>query len=128
MRLSAYCQQPGYWHLTLLLSVAIWLPQLAVISSYLAMPNNPKSDGSVMTVWLQVRAVSQQRLLPVNPLCFLHYGCSCAGPRWGRGSALWTTSVTFSLYSTVCSNMLLLIGSCTAASEVFIGPAGVCME
>ena len=35
----------------------VWLVQLAVISSYLAMPNNPKSDGSVMTVWLQVRVM-----------------------------------------------------------------------
>lgn len=48
----------GWLHLTSTLNLVVWLPQLAVISSYLAMPNNPKSDGSVMTVWLQVRAVS----------------------------------------------------------------------
>jgi hypothetical protein len=31
--------------------------QLAVISSYLSMPNNPKSDNGIMTVWLQVSIV-----------------------------------------------------------------------
>jgi hypothetical protein len=47
-----------FTQLTPVLNVTLWQLQLAVISSYLAMPNNPKSDASVMTVWLQVRAVS----------------------------------------------------------------------
>jgi hypothetical protein len=65
---SCYCKAAGVHqtaavssrslHLTSILSLAMWQLQLAVISSYLAMPHNPKSDGSVMTVWLQVRAVS----------------------------------------------------------------------
>lgn len=44
----------------LILSYDIFLElQLAVISSYLSMPNNPKSDKGVMTVWLQVRIVCE---------------------------------------------------------------------
>lgn len=52
--------------------------QLAVVSSYLSMPNNPKSDGSVMTVWLQVRVVDERRLLHAfhdHPAAWLLYLC-----------------------------------------------------
>ena len=44
-----YPTDPELWH-----SVSFEL-QLVVISSYLSMPNNPKSDNGIMTVWLQVR-------------------------------------------------------------------------
>ena len=104
----------------------MWLVQLAVISSYLAMPNNPKSDGSVMTVWLQVRAMSQWRLLSVIPPCFLRtwsdafaeQAVCCKDKR--RDLCLCTAQPV-----TTCSGLWVLA---QLPLELVFGPAGVCVE
>lgn len=41
--------------------------QLVCVSSYLSMPNNPKTDLGVLTVWLQVRTARLQRTCLMGP-------------------------------------------------------------
>lgn len=53
------CQEQGNIRTMLSYGALCCELQLAVISSYLSMPNNPKTDNGIMTVWLQVRVTCE---------------------------------------------------------------------